>query len=542
MDAGERLYKFLVVDDELIIRDALTNHIPWEDLGFTFCGACADGNAALDKIEQEAPDVVMTDICMPFLDGIALTELITERYPMTKVILLTGYDDFEYAQAAVKLKVYDFLLKPITPRELRKVLLSVKEKLDEEYKSRKDIESLKTQLNESLPILRERILNMLLTGTQRKEELGNRLTYLGLSFPLNGFFYLVMAIAIDSRAEDEEYELNLLAAKNGVEKILSSEFKSISFQDGGDRLIVLAWHERQDMIFRDSLLEAEEINRKLPAYLTASVTLGIGEPVPDVSLIPRSYSDAMKALSFGTIQGGGRIVTYRELIGKTNDARKVPLNWGKLIANALRSSSRDEVFSHIDNLIASYREGYFSVEEYHVSLQMTLAAILQAVEDFDIPQHDIIPAGTDPFSEVRSKTSLEEVREWFISICGRIMDSLKTRQEDFSKAKIREAKAYIETQFSDPSLSLQTVCKELSISTSYFSLIFKKYLKKTFVEYLTETRVEKAKEFLRNTNMKTYDIARSIGYRDAHYFSLIFRKATGEPPTAYRTKSRDESA
>jgi two-component system response regulator YesN len=383
---------------------------------------------------------------------------------------------------------------------------------------------------------------MLLTGTQRKEELGNRLTYLGLSFPLNGFFYLVMAIAIDSRAEDEEYELNLLAAKNGVEKILSSEFKSISFQDGGDRLIVLAWHERQDMIFRDSLLEAEEINRKLPAYLTASVTLGIGEPVPDVSLIPRSYSDAMKALSFGTIQGGGRIVTYRELIGKTNDARKVPLNWGKLIANALRSSSRDEVFSHIDNLIASYREGYFSVEEYHVSLQMTLAAILQAVEDFDIPQHDIIPAGTDPFSEVRSKTSLEEVREWFISICGRIMDSLKTRQEDFSKAKIREAKAYIETQFSDPSLSLQTVCKELSISTSYFSLIFKKYLKKTFVEYLTETRVEKAKEFLRNTNMKTYDIARSIGYRDAHYFSLIFRKATGEPPTAYRTKSRDESA
>jgi two-component system response regulator YesN len=136
---NQELYKFILVDDELIIRVALRDHVPWEELGFTFCGACADGGMALEKIEQDVPDVVMTDICMPFIDGIALTEMIRERYPMTKVILLTGYDDFEYAQAAVKLKVHDFLLKPITPKELRAVLLSVKEKLDEERKSRRDL-------------------------------------------------------------------------------------------------------------------------------------------------------------------------------------------------------------------------------------------------------------------------------------------------------------------------------------------------------------------------------------------------------------------
>jgi two-component system response regulator YesN len=384
------------------------------------------------------------------------------------------------------------------------------------------------------------VLNRLLSGLQQEDE--NRLGFLGLSFPLSGCSYLVMAAGIEGRAGGEEYELSLIAVKNEVERILSAGYCHVSFQDEGGRLILLAWHEREEVIYRDSLFEAEEIGRVLFRYISLPVTVGIGEPASAVQLIPRSYGEALRALSFGAIQGGGRVVTYRELVGGTSGPRKSPANWGRHIANALKVSSRGDVARQIDDMVAAFRTGYFSPEEYYVTLQMTLAAILQAAEDFEIQRDEIFRKGADPFAEVRAESSLEETREWFLSLCWRILDAFSRKQENFSRNKIREAQTYIENRYSDPSLSLRSVCKDLSISMSYFSLMFKKYLGKTFIEFLTEIRIEKAKELLRNTNMKTYEIARCIGYRDAHYFSLIFRKTAGEPPSVYRTGNKDETA
>jgi two-component system response regulator YesN len=161
------------------------------------------------------------------------------------------------------------------------------------------------------------------------------------------------------------------------------------------------------------------------------------------------------------------------------------------------------------------------------------------MEESEIREGEVFREGEDPFLAVRELRGPEQTREWFQTLCARVLAVLRVRQENFAAAKAREAADYIREHFADPDLSLPSLCKELYISTSYFSLVFKKYRERTFVDFLTEVRIEKAKELLRTTALKTYEVAERVGYRDAHYFSLSFRKATGITATEYRNGGHD---
>nr|WP_010256427.1 helix-turn-helix domain-containing protein [Treponema primitia] len=183
----------------------------------------------------------------------------------------------------------------------------------------------------------------------------------------------------------------------------------------------------------------------------------------------------------------------------------------------------------------------FTVEAYHRKLALVLASIMQSCTGLEIPEPEIFPPGSDPFAEIIQLKNLDEVRAWFIDLVSRITAYTRTRQENFAQIKVREALDYLESNYTDPALSLQGLCKKLDISMSYFSAILKKYHDKTFVEELTDIRLNRAMEMLRTTDLMTYEIAEKIGYRDAHYFSLSFRKYSGLTATEYRNRNRHES-
>ncbi len=150
---SKHLYSFVIVDDEPEIREGIRDTIPWEDLGFTFAGAFANGKEALEWVEQNPPDVLITDINMPFMDGLVLSELVLERSPRTRVLIISGYDDFEYARRALQLQVHDYIVKPITPTEFKATLITLKSALDHEREQEQDLERIKKQLAENLPPL-----------------------------------------------------------------------------------------------------------------------------------------------------------------------------------------------------------------------------------------------------------------------------------------------------------------------------------------------------------------------------------------------------
>lgn len=538
---GAELYSFIIVDDEPEIREGIRDNIPWEEFGFRFAGACSNGSEALELIERDPPDVVMTDINMPFMDGLTLSERILAVAPATKVLILTGYDDFDYARKALRLQVHDFILKPLTPSEFKAALEKLKAKLDEEHGARRDIERLKRQLAESLPLLRERFLNKLLSGNCA--DAAERAAYFGLPLPTGGTAYHVSLLDFDKRPDGEEFDLDIIAERNLIEDALKESVPAIVFQDAEDRVVILSWAKDGDQLYRECLKAAETLRARFLRAGFEATSFGLGEPAADLSKLGDSYRDALRALAYAQIRGGGAVTAYRELAGKRGAGRGGESCWGKAIAAEVRTASLEGALRLVDEMTGRFRRPLANsdVEEYRRALRSTLAALTQTLEDLEIPEADIFPDGEDPFVQLRDLKTPDQAKLWFSALVSRIVAYIGRRQENFAGAKAREAAEYIEERYADPDLSLPTLCKDLYISTSYFSAVFKKYKERTFVEHLTDVRIEKAKELLRTTNLKTYEVAERVGYRDAHYFSLSFRKIVGETPTNYRNGRDDET-
>lgn len=193
------MYKIIIADDEATVREGIRDHLNWHELGFEVVGDFENDREVIQAMELLRPDVVLTDINMPFVDGLELSRFLFDHYPRTKVIILTGYDEFEYAQQALKLKVHDYILKPNTAAEIRQILIRLKAEMDEEGRKTDDLTRLKERLRESLPLARERFLNQLTSGIVREGELKDKLAYLELS--IEGMHHLVAVIDVDDHGE-----------------------------------------------------------------------------------------------------------------------------------------------------------------------------------------------------------------------------------------------------------------------------------------------------------------------------------------------------
>jgi two-component system response regulator YesN len=532
------LYSFVLVDDEPEIREGIRDTIPWGSLGFSFAGACANGFEALELAERIQPDAVMTDINMPFLDGLAFTDRLAVVAPAAKVLIISGYDDFEYVRKALRLQVYDYIMKPITPGELRTVLEKLKATLDRERAERLNLERIKRQLEESLPLLRERFLARLIEGKADRELVRERAAYFGLPLPLAGAAYQCLTVDLVRRREGENFDIDLFAQRNILEQSLTSTgavpAPGLLFQDRDDRLTLLIWGPDPVHLYREGLKTAELLCRNLLSLGLESL-VGVGEPVEDLESLPESWNAAADALRTAALRGKSGVAAYREVTGKTGASKSGPdPHWEKRIAAALKAGSREEASRLVGEMAEYFRQVPFTIEEYHIKFSLVLAALIRCCEDLEIPDTEIFPSGMDPFSELNRLTSLDAVRFWFTGLTERIAGYIQTRQENFAQVKVREALEYLESHYGDPSLSLQSLCKKLDISMSYFSANLKKYHDKTFVEELAGIRLAKAMELLRTTDLMTYEIADRIGYRDPHYFSLSFRKYTGFTPTEFR--------
>ncbi|MFP3091217.1 response regulator [Treponema sp. TIM-1] len=528
-------YSFVLVDDEPEIREGMRDAIPWEDLGFSFAGACANGFEALELAERIRPDVVMTDINMPFMDGFVLTDRLLSALPDTKVLIISGYDDFEYARKALRLQVYDYIVKPITPGEFKNVLVKLKQTLDAEQESRRDLEHIKKQLVESIPLLRERFLVHLIEGRPDRTGIPEQLAYFDLPLPLEGVAYQCLVLDFVRRRKGEDFHIDLITVQNILEEFLNSLGLGLLFQDGADRLVILLWGKNRSGVYREGLKTAELLWHKLQSLRFKDIALGVGEAAETLESLETSYHTAAEALAWGLLQEKIGLTAYREVMGKTEspEGRGSP-GWGREIVSALKIGAGEEARRHIRAMTDYFKNTPLTIDEYHSKLRLVLAALLQGMEDMEIPQREIFPPPSDPFADIKQLKNLDEVRDWFFLLADTIGSYTSTRQENFALVKVREALDYLETHYDDPALSLQGLCKKLDISTSYFSAVFKKHHDKTFVEELTAIRIRKAMELLRTTDLMTYEIAEKIGYRDPHYFSLSFRKSTGLTTTEYR--------
>jgi two-component system response regulator YesN len=525
------MYRILIIDDEPVVREGISQTIDWAALGYELVGACRDGREGLEALETHSPDVVLTDICMPFVDGLELAAWIGERYPTTRTILLTGYDEFEYAHEAVKLRVSDFILKPITAAELSDRLAAVRRELDQERDQRERAARVYEQLKESLPVLRERFLNRLVRNAIDPDEFAHKTEILELEIP--GPAYIVLVC--DRDGSDGDDELTVFAIQRLIESTLAEHRGAVSFSTSSDESVIIVSDEDIDTALSRGLRCAERVSEVIGTQLGNTVSIGVGMAVDSISALPESFRDARTALEHRLVLGENHIITVDQVRGGSETPRAADNSGARArFIQALKTGEVGESREAIDEIVGDLRRTGAGTDACSVALQRLLAEALNALESLGLEYERVPGLESNPFTALDGLKTLDGMRSWFLEMSENARQLLDERRVRHSRYKAVEAEELIKERYAESDLSLTGVCSALSVSKSYLSPVFKAHTGMTFVEYLTHVRMERARELLTTGDFKTYEVAARVGFRDAHYFSLTFRKQTGLSPTEFR--------
>jgi two-component system response regulator YesN len=531
------VYKVLLVDDEVVVREGIKERINWSELGLVCVGDCENGMEAMEAVDLLLPDVVLTDINMPFVDGLELTRYLLEHHPFTKVIILTGYDDFSYAQQAIKLSVKDFILKPITAKELHKVLEKVTAEMNEDKRKREDLDRLRIQLNESLPLLKERFLERMVTSSIHPREREERLEYFQIS--LNTPCYLAIAIEIDYFPKDHQNadkDLLRFAVFNVIQEVIEQEAGSVTFRNRDEKVIVILSGQAEEPLFDIAQKLAEQIRHLIESYLKFTVTVGIGHSCSNLNHFLQSYESAMTALEYRFLLGANKVISIMDMEGhRAATNGEYQEDWEQKLISCMKTGTENELKETLQAIIQQYKNSFPSIKQCYIHIQKLIIYLIRDLNQLGLQEVDIF-GEVNPITHIYQFQTLEEMESWLFDCCRHAINTIIEQRNDFCNSQVRAAEAYLKQHYSDEGLSLAKICKYVHMSTSYFSSVFKAHTGKTFIEYLTAERISNAKELLKFTSLKTYEIASRVGYQDPHYFSMLFKKITGDSPTEYRQR------
>ena len=302
-------YTVLLVDDEDEVIQVIIKKIDWESLGFSVIGYANNGLKALEMIEEFQPDVVMTDIKMPYMDGMELCKNIKAEFPATKILLFTGFDEFEYAKEAIHLEVEEYILKPVNSIELTNVFAQMKLKLDQEINEKRNVEILQKYYLESLPLLQANFYSTLIEGRIHEDKLPKYLSDYQISF--TGPFYCCLIIHTSSRKVPED--MNPLLLSTSVQKQakerLGEKWDAKCFSYLGETVLIVQLKNENEV--SELTDECDRFCRYAERIIGAVVTVGIGQVCEDILLLPLSYDSAREAVSYRVIYGASRAINMR---------------------------------------------------------------------------------------------------------------------------------------------------------------------------------------------------------------------------------------
>lgn len=547
MTKGTIMYTVLLVDDEALIREAISANMKWNELGYNLIGTCKNGKEAIEFLKDKSVDLLITDICMPFVDGLELSKHIFENYPETRVIILSGYNEFEYAKMAVKYRVVEYVLKPVTVAELKDILMNVKETLYKDKIKKESLKKLTGAYTKNLPVLRTRYLNQIVKGInkeQLEDEIQDKLNELNIS--IKGNYYKIAIVVVENSDEflkltpQAKNDLPAFIIFNILDEMAGMDKNVIVFQDiNNDTVILLGDETDAGQIERLSQIY-ENCKAMVEKFFGLGITFGIGNKVMTLSKINKSYESALSALEYRFLYGVDKILDIRDY-GGMDLVKNIDISDDiKKLALSVKINNDQEISAILSGIMKSLRKFNMSSSRIYINMQNIIIAISNLLESADLTEEGFAEKQEELLQLLYSKKTLDDVEINVLKYCLYIGNSLSEQRDSFGKKQAIIAKEYIEENYSNTELTLQTICYDLSISMSYFSAIFKRYTGETFIEALTKKRMERSMELLKNTSMKVYEIAEKVGFGDPHYFAITFKKYTGMTPKEYAKEGRSE--
>ncbi|WP_442603580.1 response regulator [Paenibacillus sp. KN14-4R] len=369
------MYKLMLVDDE----EDVSGEIEWSVYGFNEVEKADNGIDALELMDRWIPDVVVTDIKMPFMDGLQLSEIVREKFPHTKVIILTGFDEFEYAQKAIHLHIDQYVLKPFSAQELVEVLIKVKLQMDEEFAQKKDMQMLKEQYRQSLPILRENFLTSLINGRLTPQLIQDK--SLQYQMQLHGKGFVASVIRMDHYAVTNK-ELQGFAVFNITDEIVSKSELGVAFMHHDD-VVLLSIYDTSDreQVMQSTLTVLSEIVQSIQKYLKLTVTIGVGTVVDEAAKLNYSYEDAIQALDYRPILGSNRVICIDDVEKRFNDQLRFDESKAHALILGIKVGTSEEITGIVEQLFDGITDRSISFKDYQIYLLEMITTILKAAKD-----------------------------------------------------------------------------------------------------------------------------------------------------------------
>ena len=543
------MVKVYLVEDEIIIRQSIKNSIDWEKEGYEFVGDASDGELALPVILKEKPDILITDIRMPFMDGLELSRMVKAELPDIKIVILSGYDDFEYAKQAIKIGVAEYLLKPVSSAVLLEHLSEIAEKVRDE---REDLALKKVyyqEMQENEELIKMKFLGELISGKLSLAdamEKGKRF-HMNLSGP---FYRIILFKFIQEDHVQAEQSEALAGAYEAVGGYVDRFRDVFRFQRGVEGWAFLLTSVEEDMETQTKAF-IEGLKAVIAPFGTLTWFGGIGSEVARIRELRYSFREADKAFAGRFVQEPNQIISVEQLNFEQQDNEFDANIFGEInqfdqiITRFLSNGSLEEVESFVGALFTEISEDHFRslmIRQYIImdiyATVLTFCKKLRkdaGVEGEVYGQWEGIRENEEILKlAVTTAESVDDIKDYIGTLLDHAIELRNTVGGRRYSDIIQTAKERIEQDYMTEDISLNSVAAEVCMSPSYFSSVFSKEMGKTFIEYLTEVRMEKAKQYLDCSSMKTSEISYKVGYKDPHYFSYIFKKTQGCTPKEYR--------
>jgi two-component system response regulator YesN len=525
------MYTFLLVDDEQLVRRGFKDKIDWKSHGFRLLEPCGNGKEAVSVIQRVHPDVVMTDICMPHMDGLAVAEHTAAHFPDIVTVILSGFDDFQYAQKAIRTKAFDYVLKPVTPKELKSLLGKIKAKLDADHRSREDESALKMKAEKGESLLKMKNIVNFVSGAQITLQEEDFLNIFGFSPRGLACAAVVAEGEPSSRGGDTPRGLSTGDLSDFLAAAASARW-ALPFSPGEDREAVLVFETDTRSCDRVAALIAAR------AAETGKATVGIGRTYGSWLDASRTYQEAVTALSYRLIAMPGQALRYSQ--AKEDDPASLAelrVRRDKLCRATVSGQVREDTQ---EDFFAMMRAMALSPQRVRHEIGSLFASVLDAFGALGVSSLTVsADLCMDYYRTVERLKTMEETRRLLAKLSSYARKVVDLRNLHVPEWKVLDIKDYVARHYPQ-SLSIQKVADDLSISPSYLSKLAKRYLNASFIDYLTDYRLERAKDLLGMTGLMTYEIAEKVGYPDARYFSSIFKKRLGVTPSEYRNGCRGD--
>ena len=533
----ENMLKVFLAEDEFIIREGIKNNIDWQAYGYEFCGEASDGELAFPLIQKTRPDILITDIKMPFVDGLALSRLVKKELPETEIIILSGYEEFDYAKEAIQIGVARYLLKPINGETLLQEIDSVAEIILGKQKEKEIRKKYQKEMEENSLRDQMDLFQHLVTGDCSMEELLSVADKLDLK--IMAPWYSIVLLKIQSMKHDyEEYSGSIVVVDERIAKLAEPEHVLVFDRALEGRAFLFKADSEEELLAyqKEYLGDVKEV---LSGYANLRYFGGIGTPVNRLREIPASFEDASHAFAHRYLVAESCILDssllMQEGAAEHEDFRISAVNPEQIdrtkMQEFLRTGDLDEVIYFVDEFFGKLDGGAMKSRIFRQYITMdAYFSIADFLKGLGL-QKDEIEAPDQDSSILQDEKS---AMDYIVRIMNKALVLREKRASSRYEDVVSEVIHYIEDNYAQEELSLNLLASHVNFSPNHLSMIFSQQTGQTLIRYLTDYRMNRAKELLRCSSKKSSVISMEVGYKDPHYFSYLFKKTQGMTPTQYR--------